>query len=174
MNLVDQLRVDGTSKGLCQLYQHKLQGDLTMEQLVKMFVGGIDFCISKDFPTLEFMRERFKGLSEPYGAFVDDEIQTPLVNKPAVVLNGECKAFLEYDQYSVSRVFIRHTSKAAINASDHAFLDVDLFDEAYLAIATAGKDTKVTVNLYGNATVDVTGYGIKINDHRQTINQVKK
>lgn len=169
MELVEQLRKDGIRKGLCQQYQGLLQGDLSIEELVKLFVGGIDFCVKWNFPTLDFMRERFKGLSEPYGAYVDDEIKDPLRNVPDLVFNGDCKAMTEYDGYSVSRIFIRHNSQCAVNVSDHAMVTIDAFDNTYLAIAVAGSDAQVNVNLYGDARVDCVGSGIKvINKNKKT------
>lgn len=93
MDLALQLRADGTEKGLCQEWQRKLTRGLSIKRMVTLFIRGIDFCISRDFPTLGFMREHFKGKSEPYGAYVDDTVQ--LKNAPDTVLNGDCKAFLE-------------------------------------------------------------------------------
>lgn len=133
-----------------------------MEKMVRLFIRGIDFCIKNDYPTLEFMRKNFKGKSEPYGGYVDDEI-TGLRNAPDVVLNGNCKALLEYDEYSVSRLYVRHGSQAAINVSDHAMLTIDAFDNSHLVVAVAGGNAQVLVNKYGDAQVECIGSGIKVN-----------
>jgi hypothetical protein len=108
------------------------------------------------------MRKNFKGKSEPYGGYVDDEI-TGLRNAPDVVLNGGCKAMLEYDEYSVSRIYIRHSSQAAVNVSDHAIVTIDAFDSSHLVVAVAGGDAQVLVNKYGDAQVECIGSGIKVN-----------
>ena len=159
--LVEKLRNDGEAVGLCRLFKHKLQGDLSVEQLVNMFIKGIDFCVSNNYPTLDFMRSRFKGISEPYGAFVDDEIQG-LRNKPDVILNGSCKAFLEYDGYSVCRVVSRHDTEGAVNVSGHAYVTIDVFDRSKLVICTSGNECNVMVNVYGiQANVECIGQGIK-------------
>ncbi len=106
MELVQQLKEDGKAKGLCRMWQMKLRTGLDYEQLIQLYIKGIDFCISENYPTLDFIREHFKGKCEVYGVFVDDEV-TDKVNLPDVVLNGDCKAMLEYDGYSVSRVYAR-------------------------------------------------------------------
>lgn len=169
MELVEQLRKDGVRKGLCQQYQGLLQGDLSVEELVKLFIGGIDFCIKYNYPTLDFMRDRFKGKSEPYGSFVDDVVQDPLVNVPDLVFNGDCKAMAEYSGFSVSRIFVRHNTQMSVNVSDHAVVTIDAFDNTYLAIAVAGNDAQVIVNLYGDAKVDCMGTGINvINKNKKT------
>lgn len=159
MGLIEQIKKDGADKGLCQLWQMKLREDLEMKELIELYIRGIDFCISEDFPTLNFIREHFKGQCEPYGVYVDDEIGQ-LKNAPDVVLNGDCKAMLEYDEYTVSRVFIRHNSKAAINLGDNAHVTVDIFDNSDIVIATAGHDAKVIVKVYGNAKLKTIGEGI--------------
>lgn len=161
MELADQLKQDGVAKGLCRLWRGKLKAGMSIESMIQLYIRGIDFCISEDYPTLEFIRANFKGKCEPYGAFVDDEIEMRK-NAPDTVLNGECKAMLEYDGFSVSRIFIRHDSQAAVNVADHAMVTIDAFDNSRLIVASAGKDAQVLVNLYGDAQVECIGVGIQV------------
>ena len=161
MMLNRQLIEDGKAKGLCLQYQGLLDRCQTIEDMVRLFIRGIDFCITNDYPTLEFMRANFKGKSEPFGGYVDDEIQG-LRNAPDVVLNGNCKAMLEYDEYSVSRIYIRHGSQAAVNVSDHAVLTIDAFDNSHVVVAVAGGNAQVMVNKYGDAKVEAIGDGITV------------
>jgi hypothetical protein len=149
MELVEKLRKDGTEKGLCRLWQMKLRGDLDTEALVRLYIKGIDFCICEDYPTLDFLRTHFKGKSEPYGVYIDDDMPT-LVNKADLVLNGACRGMLEYDGYSVSRLYVRHTSETAINVSGHAVLTIDVFDRAKVHLSVAGDDACVILNVYGS------------------------
>ena len=90
MELADQLKQDGVAKGLCRLWRGKLKAGMSIESMIQLYIRGIDFCISEDYPTLEFIRANFKGKCELYGAFVDDEIEMRR-NAPDTVLNGECK-----------------------------------------------------------------------------------
>lgn len=166
MELNDQLKKDGKAKGLCRDYQRKIGASRSIEDLVKLFIKGIDFCVINNYPTLDFMREHFKGKSEPFGGFVDDDVPE-LKNMPDVVLNGHCRAFLEYDGYQVARVVARHTSEAAITVSERAIVTVDAFDTVKLTVAVAGGDAKVFVNKYGDAQVECIGQGIEL----KTINK---
>lgn len=161
MELADQLKQDGVAKGLCRLWRGKLKAGMSIESMIRLYIKGIDFCISEDYPTLEFIRDNFRGKCEPFGAFVDDEI-SERKNAPDTVLNGVCKAMLDYDSYSVSRIYIRHNSQAAINVSDHAIVTIDAFDNSNLIVATAGEDAQVLVNLYGGAQVECIGVGIQV------------
>lgn len=166
MELNELLKRDGIAKGLCEPWQKKLDTHKSIEGLVRLFVNGIDFCVEKDYPTLEFMREHFKGKSEPYGAFVDDDVPE-LKNCRNVVLNGHCRAFIEYDAYTVARVVARHTTEAAINVSEKAIVTIDAFDNSKLTVAVAGNGAKVFVNKYGDAQVECIGQGIEL----KTINK---
>lgn len=168
MELKKQLKQDGIAKGLCSQYQGLIDRSQSIEALVRLFIRGIDFCIKHDYPTLEFMRKNFKGKSEPFGAYVDDEIRG-LRNVPDVVLNGDCKAFLEYGEYSVSRLFVRHGSLARIFVSGHAVLTIDAFDHSHLVVAVAGGNAMVMVNKYGDSQVECIGSGITIrNTNKKT------
>lgn len=151
MKLIQQLKADGMEKGLCRMWQIKLHAGLSTEELAKLYIQGIDFCISEDYPTLDFLREHFRGKCEPFGVFVDDDVP-PTTNKPDMVLNGACRAMLEYDGFSVSRLYVRHTSEVAVIVSDHAALTIDLFDNAKLHLSIVGDDTTVSVNVYGKQT----------------------
>lgn len=167
MELAERLRADGTAKGLCHDYQTKLSACTSVSELVGLFIKGIDFCINQDFPTLDFMRERFKGKCEPYGAFVDDHVEeTDLTH---AVLNGACTAGLRYDGYKVARVYVRHTSLCAVGVSGHAIVTIDAFDQSHVHVAVAGSNAKVFVNVYGKAKVECEGDGITvINKNKNT------
>lgn len=149
MELVEQLKKDGTDKGLCRIWQMKLRKGLGTEALVALYIKGIDFCISEDFPTLDFLRTHFKGVCEPFGVFIDEDMPT-LANKADLVLNGACRGMLEYGEYSVSRLYVRHTSEIAVNVSDHAILTIDLFDNSKLHLSVVGDDASIILNVYGS------------------------
>lgn len=139
---------------------------MSVEELAALYIKGIDFCISEDYPTLDFLRDNFKGSCEPFGVFVDDEVEKR--NAPDAVLNGDCKVFLEYDGFAVSRIFARHNTQGSVNVSDNAYVTIDAFDNTNLVIAVAGSDAQVIVNLYGNAQVEIIGSGVEIKKHNKT------
>lgn len=167
MELIQQLKADGISKGLCRLWQGKLREGLSVEELAKLYIQGIDFCISEEYPTLDFLREHFRGKCEPFGVYVDDDLpQTK--NKPDMVLNGSCRGMLEYDGYCVSRLYVRHDSEVAVIVSGNAILTIDLFDNAKLHISVVGDNAKVSVNVYGHS-VDVDYIGDDAKEKIKTI-----
>lgn len=165
MDLINQLKEDGIQKGLCRQWRMKLLPGLSVEDLATLYIKGIDFCISEDYPTLDFLRKHYKGKCEAYGVFVDDMVREH--NMDDVVLNGDCKAILEYDGFQVARIYARHNSEGAVNVSEYAIVTVDAFDNSNLVVATAGNNAQVIVNIYGNARVEVIGSGIKIKKHNK-------
>lgn len=167
MELVQQLKKDGIDKGLCRLWQMKLRQDIDYKSLIELYMRGIDFCIMNDYPTVDFIREHFKGKCEEFGVFIDDDVEQK--NAPNIVLNGNCRAFLEYDGYSVANIYARHNTRGSVNVSDNSIVTIDIFDDSELNVATAGDDAKVFVNVYGNANVECLGSGIKvINKNKKT------
>jgi len=154
-NIITALRTDGTVKGLCSDWQGKLNDGAGIKRLSELFIRGIDFCISENFPTLEFLRDNFKGKCEPYGIFIDEEVAEK--NCQNVVLNGECHAELTYEGYAVSQVFIRHESKVEIIASGHSFITIDAFDNSFVKITTLSPSASVIVNVYGDAEIKYIG-----------------
>lgn len=166
MELVEQLKTDGIAKGLCQQWQKKLRSGVSKKRLIDLYIRGIDFCISNDFPTLDFIRENFSDCQE-YGVFVDEMVQR--ANMPDMVLEGDCKAEMMYNGYTVSRAYVRHNSEAKIQVFGNACLTVDVFDNAHLVIAVAGTRARVLVNVYGDAKVDYSGSGVKVvNKNKKT------
>ena len=166
MEVVRELKNDGIAKGLCRQWQMKLKDELDVADLSSLFIRGIDFCISENFPTLDYLRDNFRGKCEPYGIYIDEELKGE-TNIPDIVLNGSCKADLNYNEYSVSRLYIRHNSEVNVNVSEHAILTIDAFDNSRIEINTIGLRAKVFVHLYGNASIQCYGDGIKIKRHNK-------
>lgn len=151
--LIQVLKSDAIGKGLCVPWQSKFKQGMSIEALVKMYIKGIDFCISENYPALDFLRTEFKGICEPYGVFID-ESGISLHNHPDIVLNGTCSAELDYSGYSVSRIYARHESKIKVEASGNSRVTIDAFDKSHTVICA--KDTSnVVISLYGTATVEI-------------------
>lgn len=161
MDRAEQLRAAGAEKGLCELWQGKLRAGLNVQRLSALFIRGIDFCIDNDYPTLDWFRKEIGCQGEPYGVYVDGHPRGNLGQRD-VVLNGDCKAQLQYDGFSASRLYARHNSQARVNVAGNAHLTVDAFDNTHLFIAVAGSKAKVYVFLHGGATCTSRGEGIKI------------
>lgn len=121
-----------------------------------MFLAGIDFCLSNEYPPLPLIKRYFAGDMEPYGIFLDDRIAAR--NAEHVVAFGACTGAAEYTGFAVGQVFVKHTGKLTIAASGNAFVMVDIFDEAQVEIQ-ATDNAKVCVNQYGGSVATKTDDG---------------
>lgn len=168
METLEQIKQDGIAKGMCRYGQVELsRNNITTERLARLYFKEIDFCIGKDVPTLDMLRQGFKGKGEPYGVFVDQE-DVRERNREEIALNGNCKAELFFNGFTVSRVFVRHTSTARVTACGYAHLTIDVFDNAKLVVAVAGTKARVLVNVYGNAQVESIGAVKIVNKNKRT------
>ena len=105
MEVVAQLKQDGIEKGLCRLWQMKLKSGLSVAELSDLYIRGIDFCVSEDYPTLDFMRSNFRGQCEPYGIYIDDEEYLPIAfdsfgNSIAISMSNGSIVFIDHEQSS--------------------------------------------------------------------------
>ena len=140
--------------GICNEWHDRLSGcdDDQIDKMLIMYRKGIDFCMKHDWPSLDVVRERFKGKMEHHGIHVDEECK--IMNERFNVLLGHSDAAISFDQYNVGEIYIRHDSTAEIAISDHAFVRLDVYDNAKVKINATGK-AKITIKEHGNVSVDV-------------------
>ena len=156
MNLAQQLAKDAKTKGICDSWHKKLKSlDNNKRAMLMMYLRGIDFCISNDFPTNDFIRDNFKGEMEDYGIFLDDD-NIQVVNYKKIVALGSCKGEIEVTGYTTSEIIVKHQSDVKIIAGEHAFIVVDLFDDAKIEV-TASDKAKVKINRYGGRVIIPSG-----------------
>ena len=160
MKVNKQLARDAKKKGICEEWYERLVKTKDKELLIKMYLEGIDFCLSNEYPNNEFIRKHFVGSCEAFGVFLDHVIKA--INFRHVVALGHCEGTATYDGWNVGQVFIKHQSRLKILATGNSFVMVDVFDETTVEVE-ARDNAKVCVNLYdGNltATGDNEGYAI--------------
>ena len=146
MKLNNKLAEMARKAGICEEWFTRLMSTEDKDKLIKMYLEGIDFCLSNEYPDNEFIRRHFVGTCEAYGIYLDEQIAT--LNSMHVVALGCCTGTAEYTDFVVGQVFVKHTGKLTITASGNSFIMVDVFDEAQIEIQ-ATDNAKVCVNQYG-------------------------
>lgn len=146
--LTKQALAAGAKKD-CSIYQ-KLQAAESRSDLVQTYLDGIDFCLSNDFPSNDFIRKHFTGAMEQHNVYLDNFVT--LVDPKQVVALGNTSGTVRIDEYNVCQAYIKHSSKLKIKAVDHSFVMIDVFDDASVEVEASG-DAKVCVNRYGNSVV---------------------
>ena len=151
MKLSKELARQAKKFGICQEWHSELRGLDDKKAMIEMYLKGIDFCLSYDYPNNEFIRTNFKGVMEEFGVFLDDSID--LVNVPKCVVLGQTKGSIEINNFNVSEIFVKHDSELTIIAKGDSFVMIDLFDNAIIHVHIHDR-AKVCVNRYGNSIID--------------------
>ena len=152
MKINKELAAEAKAKGICQDWYKQLQRTEDKHALIKMFLDGIDFCISEDYPSPKFF-QLFDGIRQQYGIFRDELIESE--NSKYVVAFGKCEGRAKYTGYEVGQIFVKHESKLTITASGNSFVMIDVFDNAEIIII-AEDNAKVCVNKYGGNITTTT------------------
>jgi GTPase SAR1 family protein len=138
---------------ICKEWQGKMKANLSLENLCEMYFIGDDWSMENDFPSLKILRE-FKGRSEIYGLFTDSSVKIKNFHNAAFF--GLSCPLVQYDEFSVGKLIIRHQTKAKLIAKDNAILIVNLLDNAELEIECYD-NASVTVFCYDNHNVRSKG-----------------
>lgn len=153
MKFTKQLVEEAKKCEICKPFEAKLAEAKNVDELLGMYVAGIDFCLEKNFPSNEFLVQHAGDKLEGFGIYVDKDIDIEVLQTEkyhTAVLLGNTQANLNYKGCSASQVFVKHNSKANINIGENAFLVVDCFDDSETSIIAYG-DATVTVNIYKGA-----------------------
>lgn len=155
------------NKSLCQPGAQGIIGADSIDDLLKMYVKDIDYCLEHDFPTNDDLVNIGGDHLADHGIYVDSINR--FVDRPFLVLLGSTKAESIYTGYSVGQLFVKHGSEVNVKAKDHAYLIVDCFDNSTVNIHAEGS-ARILVNDYCSRSVNATGPGSIeiINKHKKT------
>jgi hypothetical protein len=151
MKLSKELAKQAKRKGICKEWYSELKTLDNKKAMVSMYVKGIDFCLSNDYPSNEYIRANFKGMMEQFGVFLDDSVD--LVNVEKCVALGQTKGCVETTNFGCSQIFVKHDSELTIIAKGDSFVMIDVFDKAIIHVQAYDR-AKVCVNRYGDSKVD--------------------
>lgn len=169
MKLAKELAKQAEKFNICNEWDDRLKTLEDKREMAEMYIKGIDFCLSNDFPSNEFIKENFGEVIEEYGIYIDKTIN--LTNPRRCVALGSTTGGIEINSYRVCEVFAKHDSKLSIMAKDNAFVEIDAFDNSVLKIVAEGK-AKIHINKYEGSTISFDKNDesmIKIVDkHRKT------
>lgn len=150
---MDKLNKDLRDKailcGLCEQWTNDWSENRNKQELIEMWLRGIDFAIANDYPTNEFIKEHFepKLLKENH-IFVDSPFHGVNLDKK-VILCGKSDGVLEFDKFSTCDIYIRHECHAHIRASGCSKVFINLYDGAKISIKQM-EAAKVYVYLHGS------------------------
>ena len=116
---------------ICNEWHEKMLKHQDMKYFCEMYFKGDDWAMEHDFPTLPLL-QKYKGQTEENGLYLD--YKGTIKNKSHLAFFGTSEIVLEYDNFAVGLVNIRHDSKAKIIAKDHAIITINVLDNAQIEI----------------------------------------
>lgn len=153
--IAKELARQAKKAGICEEWYGQLKLLTDKGAMIDMYIRGIDFCLSNDYPSNDYIREHFKGAMEKKGVYLDDEVM--LSNPRRCVALGRTVGSVVVGGYGVCEVFVKHDSVLVISASDNAFVEIDMFDNSEVSVHTTER-AKVHINRYGGRlTTDQRG-----------------
>lgn len=141
-----QLARLGKKKEMCREFSDMLKETNDRDKIIDMYFEGINYCLANDFPGREFIKKEFGDLLPHRGILLDKLISTSSEKK--LVILGKSSGTISVSDYSVNEFFVAHDSKISLNASDHSYTIIDVYDLAQVDINVSG-NAKVVVNKYG-------------------------
>lgn len=146
MELEKRLLKMAIRQGACKAGCDKLAGMTDRNDMIRLYLDNIDFCLEKDFPEKAVIRADFGDIINGMGIFLDDVFEAQ--NRSKIVLLGTSHGKVRIDEFNVSEIFIKHDSTLSLVASGNAFVMVDVYDDTILEVHAKDR-AKVCVNHYG-------------------------
>ena len=136
------------------------------EEMLQCFIDRVDFCLAKDFPSKEYLKEHFGEMLHKKGIYADERVEIKGGN---AILLGNCDVLCDAGEYAVSRLYAKHGTRLEVWARDNAFVMVDALDNAVVEVHCKD-EAKVLVNLYARAeaTSEGSGYTKIVHKHKET------
>lgn len=156
MKIGDKLARLAKKNGICNEWYEELKTIDNHDLLIEKYLKGIDFCLSNDFPTNDFIRANFAGKMEHHGVFLDSIFR--VVNIRKLVALGASQGSIEISDYNTCEIFVKHDSMVDVTVKDKAFVVIDVFDNARVTVNALGS-SRVLINKYMGATAEINVSG---------------
>lgn len=163
MKLGKELAKQARQKGICDEWHGNLKGLTDIDQLLEMYVRGIDFCFATNYPSNDHIRANFAGKMEAYGVHLDELLTE--TNPKKVIALGKCTGIIKAEGYAVTEVYLKDQCALSIDADGNSFVMVDMYG-----------DTDLTVHARGNAKVCVNHFSgrLIVNKDDNSIVKIKE
>ena len=132
-NLGKLIKSQAEMLGACDKGMQNLE-NLNEQELINRYIHFIDFAIEHNFPSNEFIKERFdKSLLEHNNIYVDAEIERRNARQ-VVVVQGSSVGTLLFDGYTTSDVYVRHDCDVTIDCSRMSKIFISVYDNARVKV----------------------------------------
>lgn len=156
MDLNTYVLARAMQNNICTPWAEKISHARSVDDLLKMYVAGIDFCLEHDFPSNADLVTLGGDHINQYGIYVDQTIK--LTDRPFIVLLGRSSGTVKYSGFNTAQIFLKHNSSSNILVQGNASVIIDCFDDSVLNIEVSDYATAF-LNVYVGAQVNYKSSG---------------
>jgi hypothetical protein len=132
-NLGKTLKSQAKRLGACDKGLDNLER-LNEQELINRYVHFIDFAISAQFPSNDFIKENFsEELLHHNNIYVDSFVERRNARQ-IVVIQGKSYGNLYYDGYNTADVYVRHDSDIVIDCTRMSKIFISVYDNAKVKV----------------------------------------
>lgn len=167
--LHERLIKDAFLKGICPDGLIKLQQAKTFEDLYQLFIQGLDFCLDKDFPSVDMLCHHLGRYPRVYGIYANQGRISLMLNNPdkPTILLGKNDIRIRKDGYNSQPIYAKGDTTIRLAVHGATYTDIDLFRGSHLDLV-AYDSAMVRINLYKGATLN-----IKASDNQKNVKVIK-
>lgn len=139
--LNETLRKRAIELGLCNEWQNAWKDGWDKNTLIRKFYDGIDFCLSNNYPSNDFIKENFdRDLLIKNNVIVDEK--RSILNAKEAAIFGVSKVIARYNYRAHGRIYIKDNASTDVTAHNNSFVIVHILGNA-----------KVVARCHDNATL---------------------
>lgn len=172
--IIKKIQLERAAKraGCCPDYRGRILRAKDDEELLDIYTKGIRFCMSRDYPSLDFSKKNFtKEEINRRGIYISENLEGKEGRHRAMVALGDCTGRLHFGDFLVCRLVAKDNAKFDITVDGHAILMADILGNASVTFHVKDNARLVAYH-YGDAatpTIDTEGENTTIKvQHRKT------
>lgn len=126
----DVLRRQAVGAGLCKDWQeNKWNRVLSKDELMSLYLKGIDFSLKKEWFDYDFIRKAFTQEElRNRNIYLDEEIVIPDASSGQYVFLGKCRVDITFNGFQAAVIYCRHDSEVNVKAYEGARIFVRYYD----------------------------------------------
>lgn len=127
--LSETLKDMGRAIGMCDKFYDRWIDGMDIDTMLDFYVQGLDFCIEKDFPPLDFIRRNFSMEDlHRHHIYLDENVNLEGESGTYIFL-GHCTGRVHFGDFCISGVYIRHSSDLKLLSDGFSRVFVSLYED---------------------------------------------
>ena len=143
--LRQRLADEAAAKKICKEWHRRITQATTREELLRLFIDGLDFVSANSYPSAE-LRAEFADIAPHFGVYITGKHTAPHTRRVITCLDADVAAL--YSDFDVAEVYAFDNSRVSIVAEGYAKIFVTAYDNAIIKASAEGQ-AKVIIKTFG-------------------------